>query len=112
MSFGMPHTALLALVWLLAAGSARAGDAAFACAAIADDAERLRCYDGAHAPRGQQPGIAAPTPYPRSTWEQRILEDAARETFTLTGARPSYLLYTHNARRTASPIASSVGPSS
>ena len=33
-------------------------------------------------------------PEARSIWERRILEDAERETFTLTGARPSYLLYT------------------
>jgi phospholipase A1 len=94
-----------------AAESARPAD----CVAIADDAKRLRCYDAAHG-RPVSSGAGALRAEPlanvrktdgQSIWEQRILDDANRETFTLTAYRPSYLLYSRMSTPNQAPFRNS-----
>lgn len=69
---------------------AEAPGAAVGCAAIAEDAARLRCYDRAE---GRIPPIVEQAPV-FSLWDERIREDAGRKTFTLTARKPNYLMYT------------------
>src|SRR5690606_8155808 len=105
---------LPALLVSLTASSALGAPSPADCIAIEPDLERLRCYDAAHGrtrpaadpprpPLVDRPG--ARPPGERSIWEQRILDDAGRRTFTLTTYRPSYLLLTH-----ARPPAPGPGP--
>lgn len=60
------------------------------CTSLKDDAKRLRCYDASR----RRP-IDTKTPGGLSIWEQRILDDAARETFSLGSYYPSYIMYTY-----------------
>jgi phospholipase A1 len=102
---------LLLLPLVAVAGKVQPAD----CGAIASDAERLRCYDAAHG-RGASPGAGKPRAEAlasvqktdsQSIWEQRILDDASRETFTLTAYRPSYLLYSRMSTPNQAPFRSS-----
>jgi phospholipase A1 len=98
---------LMLLPLAAAAESARPAD----CVAIANDAKRLRCYDAAHGRAAASSG-AAPLANVRKTdgqsiWEQRILDDANRETFTLTAYRPSYLLYSRMSTPNQAPFRNS-----
>jgi len=87
--------AFLALALTSPAGAMQPND----CVAIGNDVERLRCYDAAHgrgsagAPPRAENLAKVPKTDGQSIWEQRILDDANLETFTLTAYRPSYLLY-------------------
>ena len=64
------------------------------CSTIRDDVTRLQCYDRGAA----QVASSIPTPDATpamSIWEQRIEQDANRETFTLTARKPNYFMYTY-----------------
>ena len=91
-----PATLLPFALGLLAAGPALAGDPA-ACAAIADNTERLACYDGAVGRPHQEaplPVAAAPVPAEASALSRRWELDAGdkRGTFLITPYTPTYML--------------------
>ncbi len=81
---------MLAALSLLAFASAPGWASQDDCADIKNDAKRLRCYDAARAR-----ATAKEAPSGVSMWEQRILDDADRETFGLGSYNPSYIMYTH-----------------
>ena len=65
------------------------------CVVIEDDSERLHCYDTVSGrvpvlPGQQEPAIASAL----SIWDQHLMTDAAREPYTLTTHRPTYVLLT------------------
>ena len=64
------------------------------CRSIKEDAARLQCYDRAVAQVEPAPQVTDATPA-MSIWEQRIDQDAVRETFTLTTRKPNYFIYTY-----------------
>lgn len=86
-------TKLAGVSLLFACALARAQDLA-SCAALDDDAKRLRCYDSLS---GRAAPAEPPTTQPqfRYRWEKHLLDDATRETFTLQGYQPAYALVTH-----------------
>jgi phospholipase A1 len=88
------HRHILAIGLLTLSASAvwaqPSGDAA-ECAAIVDNDARLRCYDRVAGRSAAPPAEAAPA---AGIWGERIRQDAARETFTLTARKPNYLMYT------------------
>ncbi|HTU57503.1 MAG TPA: phospholipase A, partial [Polyangiales bacterium] len=86
-------TRLVGASLLCACALARAQDMA-TCAAIDDDAQRLRCYDGLSGRSSPEPPPTAQPEF-RYRWEQHLLDDATRETFTLQGYQPTYALITH-----------------
>lgn len=59
------------------------------CADIKNDAARLRCYDAASSRAAAERATRSV-----SLWEQRILDDADRQTFALGSYKPSYIMYT------------------
>jgi phospholipase A1 len=90
----MKHLAVVVTTLVLAvpAQFAQSTDTMADCAAVRDDAERLRCYDRVSRPTPAP--SAAPTAAPaRGFWAERIEKDAARETFTLTARKPNYIMY-------------------
>lgn len=107
----MRPAAMFALALALAAGHAWPAD----CVTIPNDAERLRCYDAAHGriapPAAGKPRAEALAKVQKtdgqSIWEQRILDDANRETFTLAAYRPSYLLYSRMSTPNQAPFRAS-----
>ena len=64
------------------------------CAEIVDDAKRLHCYDQMVAEAGTDADSVG-TPVGQGIWDQRILQDADRETFTLTAHKPNYITYSY-----------------
>lgn len=107
-----PAATISFAVLVLAATPASAWSAN--CVAIENDVERLRCYDAAHgragshagAPRAETLATVRKTDG-QSIWEQRILDDAHRETFALTAYRPSYLLYSRMSSPNQAPFRAS-----
>jgi phospholipase A1 len=65
------------------------------CAPIEADAERLACYDALSGRTALAQAEATKPDRRVSVWEQRLVQNAEREPFTLTTHRPNYLLYTH-----------------
>ena len=84
----------LLLAWMppaFAADTTENEAAVQACRDIDDDADRLRCYDELSAtPAESDEPVAA-----RGFLNQRIEQDAERETFTLTARRPNYIMHTY-----------------
>lgn len=64
------------------------------CEAIVDDAKRLRCYDQRSRQLAGDSDVSETT-VTRGIWEDRILKDADRETFTLTARKPNYIAYSY-----------------
>jgi len=83
------HRLLIIAVSILIglSGASAADGQPDSCAAIVDDAQRLRCYDEATG----SPAAAAAAGF----WRRRIDKDAARETFTLTALEPNYFAYSY-----------------
>lgn len=101
----LSRTAAASLVALVATAATAAAPPD--CAAIGDDADRLRCYDRAAGRAGPEAPSAARAAV--SAWEARILQDAAREPFTLTARRPTYLTYSSLSSVNRAPYAFSGG---
>ena len=59
-----------------------------------DDAKRLRCYDQRSRQLAGDSDVSETT-VTRGIWEERILKDADRETFTLTARKPNYIAYSY-----------------
>ena len=77
------------------------------CAKIKDPTARLACYDEQNRPieieSGSKPTPASETARATSIWEQRILNDAYRDTFTLTARRPNYFMDTYASNPNRAP---------
>jgi len=61
------------------------------CLEIADDAERLRCYDELASPATGEPKPGLSIGF----LARRIEEDADRDTFTLTARKPNYIMHSY-----------------
>jgi phospholipase A1 len=79
----LPGTAVFA-TWAFGAPTVES------CQAIANDAERVRCYDEA----ARAPVSATEQKPAGGIWAEGIERHAARETFTLTARNPSYIMAT------------------
>ena len=84
-----PRLAVI-LVSMLLASAAQAESTVAACVLIEDAAVRLQCYDQASVP--VEPAGAKPAV---SIWDEHIVKDAERETFTLSTRKPNYFMYTY-----------------
>jgi len=74
------------------------------CRTLANDAERLRCYDASKAAEEQLPGTPA-SPEPDSALEQRIKEerDLGHRMFAMLPHRPNYFLHTYSRTPNTAP---------
>ena len=64
------------------------------CLQIADDTERLRCYDTLSSRNTEKPDSSAPE-LSIGFLSDRIEEDADRKTLTLTARKPNYFMHTY-----------------
>lgn len=100
----MTKRMISAALWLVVVAPVAADDAELArCAAIADHAERLRCYDAlAQGAKREDPPVepkAAESPL-----SERLRRERESRKLLLTPLRPTYILQTYNRSPNEAPI--------